>query len=73
MIRFKVSEQVAKKAFSESRRLTLQMVADETGISRVTLSKLRNKADYSTGTDVVNTLCAYFECQVQDLLVYVAD
>ncbi len=73
MIRFKIAELIARKGYVESRRLSLQIVADELGVSRVTLSKLLNQQGYSTGTDIVNTLCAYFGCAVQDLLEYFPD
>ena len=73
MIRFKIAELIARKGYAESRRLSLQVVADELGVSRVTLSKLLNQQGYSTGTDIVNTLCAYFACPVQDLLEYCPD
>lgn len=68
MIRFKVKELLAEKEFQESRVITLAEVAKETGIHRATLSKIANERGYNTGTDNVDRLCAYFACEVQDLL-----
>ena len=68
MIRFKVKELLAEKEFQEARVITLAEVAQETGIHRATLSKIANERGYNTGTDNVDRLCAYFACEVQDLL-----
>ncbi|GAB3681708.1 hypothetical protein GCM10028792_28320 [Salinisphaera aquimarina] len=68
MIRFKVKELLAEKEFQEARNITLAQIAKETGIHRATLSKITNERGYNTGTDNVDRLCAYFDCEVQDLL-----
>ncbi len=71
MIRFKLAEQIEKKQFKESRRLTIQEVAEATGINRMTLSKILNHRGYSTGTDNLDRLCTYFDCSVADLVEHV--
>lgn len=73
MIRFKLAEQMEKKQFRESRRLTVQEVAEATGVNRMTLSKILNQRGYSTGTDILDKLCAYFGCQVADLVEFVPE
>jgi putative transcriptional regulator len=73
MIRFKLAEQIEKKQFSESRRITIQEVAEATGVNRMTLSKLLNQKGYSTGTDILDRLCGYFDCRIEDLVERVPD
>ncbi len=73
MIRFKLGEQLEKKQFRDSRRITMQEMAEATGVNRSTLSKLINQRGYSTGTDVLDSLCKYFECRIEDLVEHVAD
>lgn len=73
MIRFKLGEQLEKLQFREARRITLQEVSEATGINRSTLSKLLNLKGYSTGTDVLDRLCAYFGCPISELVEHVAD
>jgi putative transcriptional regulator len=73
LIRFKLGEQLEKKQFRDSRRITLQEVSDATAINRSTLSKILNQRGYSTGTDIVDKLCCYFGCTVSDLVEYVPD
>ncbi|MFN8794402.1 MAG: helix-turn-helix domain-containing protein [Betaproteobacteria bacterium] len=73
MIRFKLAEQLEKKQFRDSRRITMQEVSDATGINRSTLSKILNQKGYSTGTDVLDRLCSYFECRLEDLAEHVTE
>jgi putative transcriptional regulator len=73
VIRFKLGEQLEKKQFRDSRRITLQEVSDATAINRSTLSKLLNQKGYSTGTDVLDRLCNYFGCGIADLVEHVPE
>ncbi|AKJ31983.1 helix-turn-helix domain-containing protein [Caldimonas brevitalea] len=73
MIRFKLAELIAQKQFVEGRRITVQEVAAGAGLNRVTLSKMLNHRGHVTGTDVVDKLCAYFQCSVGELMEYVPD
>nr|WP_206026787.1 helix-turn-helix transcriptional regulator [Rubrivivax benzoatilyticus] len=68
-----MGEQLEKKQFRDSRRITLQEVSDATGINRSTLSKILNQRGYSTGTDVLDRLCTYFGCPVADLVEHLPD
>lgn len=71
MIRFKLGEMIEKKQFAEGRRVTINEVATNTGLNRMTLSKILNQRGYGTGTETIDKLCQYFGCQVEDLMVYV--
>jgi putative transcriptional regulator len=73
MIRFKLGEMLEKKQFAEGRRVTVNEVATSTGLNRMTLSKILNQKGYGTGTETIDRLCAYFQCQVQDLMEHVSD
>jgi DNA-binding Xre family transcriptional regulator len=71
VLRFKIKEQIAKKEFAEGRRVTIGEVAEAAGIHRMTLSKMINQRGYNTGTENLDRLCAFFGCQVEDLVEYV--
>jgi len=73
VIRFKLGEQLEKKQFRDSRRITIQEVSEATGINRSTLSKILNLKGYSTGTDVLDKLCAYFGCRIEELVEHLPD
>lgn len=72
MIRFRIQEMIADKAFREKRVVTLVEIAEATGIHKVTLSRLSNNKT-STGTETLNKLCNYFECAIGDLLEHIPD
>ena len=73
MIRFRIQELMAEKQFQEGRRLTVSEVSAATGINRVTLSKMINQRGYSTVTDTLDKLFAYFGCRIEQLVEYVPD
>lgn len=73
MIRFKLKELMAEKAFQEGRRITFDEISKETGINRTTLSKMANQRGYNTTTDNLDVLCAYFHCSVCELAEHVDD
>ena len=73
MLRFKLKERIADKEFSERRRITIQEVAETTGITRNTLSKMLNQHGTSVRSENLDRLCAYFECRIEQLVEYVPD
>ena len=73
VIRFKLAEQIEKRQFAEGRRITIQEIATETGLNRMTLSKILNHKGHSAGTEVLDKLCAYFNCKLEDLAEYVPE
>lgn len=73
MIRFHLKEMIAEKEFAEKRRVTIKEISEDTGINRMTLSKIINHPGHSTVTDNVSSLCRYFDCRVDQLLSYIPD
>lgn len=73
VIRFRLAELTADKAFKERRVVPLSEIAQATGIHRATLSKIVNQPGANIGTDLIDRLCRYFQCQPGDLLTYVDD
>lgn len=71
LIRFRLTELIADKAFKERRVIRMSEVAEGTGIHRATLSKIANHPGTNVGTDLIDKLCRYFNCQPGDLLMYV--
>ena len=56
MIRFRLAELIADKAFRERRVVSLSEVAEATGIHRATLSKVANQPGANVGTDIIDKL-----------------
>lgn len=73
MLRFKLKERIADFEFRERRRLTLQELAEGTGLNRMTLSKLANQHGAIVRTDVVDRLCEFFGCRVEELVEHIPD
>ena len=70
MLRFKIKELMAEKEFQEQRRITIGEISESTGIHRMTLSKILNKHGYSCTTDILDKLCGFFNCKIEDLVEY---
>lgn len=74
MIIFRIKELVAEKERRELRKITQTEIANATGVNRTTLSKMLNPAvRHSTTTSAIEALCKYFDCRVEDLMVYVPE
>lgn len=71
MLRFKLKERIADLEFRERRRVTIQEIAEATGLNRMTLSKLANHHGANVHTDAVDKLCSFFGCRVEDLMEHV--
>lgn len=73
MLRFKLRERVADLEFRERRRVQLQEIAEATGLNRMTLSKLVNQHGANVQTDVLDKLCGFFGCPIDQLVEFVPD
>ena len=62
-----------EKAFSERRKITLNEVSEQTGISRATLNRITNIVGYNTNTDTIDLLCKYFQCELCELCEFIND
>ncbi len=60
-------------AFRLNQRVTMDSVAEATGIHRATLSKIAGPKGYNTTTDNLDALCKFFNCSLGDLAEYVPD
>jgi putative transcriptional regulator len=64
---------MSEMQFKEGRRITLLEVAEKTGINRMTLSRMSNRKGYSTVTNNIDKLCAFFTCEVGEVMEVVRD
>jgi putative transcriptional regulator len=71
LIRFRLAELVAEKAFKERRVISLAEVSEEAGVHRSTLSKMAHQPGARIATDMIDKLCRYFGCQPGDLMTFV--
>ena len=73
LIRFRLAELISDKAFNERRVITFAEIAEATGIHRATLSKMANQPGAKIGSEVIDKLCKFFDCQTGDLMLYIKD
>jgi putative transcriptional regulator len=73
MIRFRLKELLAEKEFAERKVISLTEVATATGMNRMTLSRIANHPGTNTGTENIDKLCKYFNCEVSQLMQYIPD
>jgi putative transcriptional regulator len=73
MLRFRLKELLAEREFQEGRVITMVEVANATGIHRMTLSKLSNHRGYNPTADVLDRLCSYFNCKIEQLVEHIPD
>jgi putative transcriptional regulator len=73
MIHIQIKEMIEAKSIAWGRRITFNELAEVTGISRMTLSRMINHEGYSTVTSHLDRLCAFFECELHDLIRYSPD
>ncbi|MCI1729167.1 MAG: helix-turn-helix transcriptional regulator [Chiayiivirga sp.] len=71
MIRYRLKELIADRAFRLGRIVTMDEVARETGLHRMTLSRMANIRGYVTRTDILDKLCEYFGCRLEDLAQHI--
>lgn len=68
MINSKLHIQMGTKKIKSIRQLS-----EETGISRLSLTKIYNGDAKGIEFNTLNTLCNFFECDISDILEYVPD
>lgn len=73
MLRYKLKELIADKEFRERRRITVQELAQVTGITRNTLSKMLNQHGASVRSENLDRLCAHFECSIEKLVEFIPE
>ena len=54
-------------------RTSAKDIAQATGISTNTLSRLKNNKNTAYEARTISLICKYFNCQVGDLLEYIPD
>ncbi|HFL2038790.1 TPA: helix-turn-helix domain-containing protein [Stenotrophomonas maltophilia] len=73
MLRYKLKELIADQEFRERRRITVQELAQATGVTRNTLSKMLNQHGASVRSENLDRLCAHFGCAIGKLVEFVPE
>tara|TARA_R110002060_G_scaffold51424_6_gene62367 strand:+ start:10027 stop:10248 length:222 start_codon:yes stop_codon:yes gene_type:complete len=73
MIKLNLQQLMLTKSAETGQLVTIDEICKATGLGRNTLSRIKNNPNHKTTTDVINTLCNYFECSVEELVIYEKD
>lgn len=73
MIIIKFKELLASKERQRGKKIPLEEISTEVGVSTATLSRLGSPSGYVTNTNLLDRICAYFDCQIADLIEYIPD
>ncbi len=73
MIKYNLKVLIAEKKIRENRNITYREISGETGISKVTLSKIAQRRGYDTAVSIIEKLCLYFKCTPNELITIVPD
>ncbi len=73
MIKYNLKALIADKEFRENRKVTYADISKNTGISKVTLSKIAKRRGYDTAVSNIEKLCLYFNCDINELITIVPD
>ena len=69
-VRRRIQIDLRKLAFDHDA--SISTISRKTGISRTTLTALYKNSSSSISFDVLEKLCAYFNCQVKDIIKFQA-
>lgn len=69
-LQFRLRELIAERERKTGQNVTYQAIYDETGVSPNTLSTLAQGKVKMVGIKTVERLLDYFDCDVNDLIVY---
>ncbi|MDO6710352.1 helix-turn-helix transcriptional regulator [Aliiglaciecola sp. 2_MG-2023] len=70
MIRINLKQKLLEKAAEDGNSLTIDEVAEACGISRITLLRIKSDPLRPTKTDIIDKLCKYFKCPIEDILTF---
>lgn len=73
MLRYRLKELIAEKEFREGKVVTLVEISEATKIHRVTLSRLANHRNANPSADVLDRLCGYFGCRIEQLVEHIPE
>lgn len=74
MIQFHFRRLLEDKEFKERRSILIFEIAEKTGISRATISKIaHSKGNYNPNAEIIEKLCLYFGCTPNDLMTIIPE
>lgn len=73
MIKIRLRELILRKELRENKKIRLQDLGQECGISHSTLTRILSPDYGKTDLEIIDRLCQYFNCPIGDLLEFIPD
>jgi len=73
MVIYHIKDLMLRKSAEVKRRITYADITEETGISRVTLTRMASKIGHKVNIDVIEKLCTYFNVTPDRLMTIIPD
>lgn len=73
MIIYHIKDMMLRKSARDGKKVTYADISNETGISKITLSRMASKAGYKAGSDIIEKLCKYFGVTPDQLMTLMPD
>lgn len=70
---FRLKTLIENKEIAEKRKITYRDIAAEAKVSTNTLTQMAKQNMKQIGLVTLDKLCAYFDCQPCDLMVYIPE
>jgi putative transcriptional regulator len=70
MIEIKLKKIMSDYSEKTGKKLTYKALAEATGVSKAAIESMGSRGQYNASLDVIDKLCGFFVCTVQDLLEY---
>jgi putative transcriptional regulator len=71
MIQCRLRELMAAMSRQARRKITYDVIKEDTGLAKSTLARLANDKAELIGKSTMDRLCAFFDCQPGDLFIHV--
>lgn len=73
MVIYHLKDLMLKKSVATGEKITYAKIAEEVDISRITLSRMASSKGHSVSMDIVEKLCDYFGCEINNLISFVPE
>ncbi|KPA18557.1 XRE family transcriptional regulator [Candidatus Magnetomorum sp. HK-1] len=68
MLIYHVKDLMLKKSAQLNKKITYDQISKDTGISKITLSRLSSSKGHNARAEIIEKLCNYFNCTPNDLI-----
>jgi len=73
MVIYHLKDLILRKSAETNRKIQYSDITKETGISRVTLTRMASKMGHKVNVDIIEKLCLYFDVTPDKLMTIVPD